>query len=173
MNLTKLLLTCSLPLLVVACGGSTESVDAGGDTPVVDDGGTTTTEAPDGGRLMPGADVAIGTIEITVTHPTIEPLVYTIGCLGDAFPVTPEVAGVDGATACALLNDDALLSRLVDGPPADQMCTEIYGGDDMAVITGEIDSKPIDATVTRANGCEIDTWDSLVGLLPPAIGVTG
>jgi hypothetical protein len=137
--------------VVGGCGQSETSIDAG-----------------DGAD---GSDAAIGTIEITVTHPSIDPLVYTIGCLGDAFPVTPAIEGVDGSTACELLKDPAVRSRLLDGPPADQVCTEIYGGDDKAVIVGEIDATPVDATITRANGCEIDAWESMIGILPAALGM--
>ena len=51
------------------------------------------------------------------------------------------------------------------------MCTEIYGGPDVATITGDIDGAPVDTTVDRANGCGIDDWDTvLAGLLPPAVG---
>ncbi len=151
--------------LTAACGSDGETIDVGG--------GTETTSTLPGGDEIIGADATIASLEITVTHPDIEPIVYTIGCMGDTFPVTPEVDGVDGETACGLLDDDGIRSLLFDGLPADQACTEIYGGPDEARIVGEIDGEAVDATITRSNGCEIDAWESLVGLLPPAIGVTG
>ncbi len=46
------------------------------------------------------------------------------------------------------------------------------GGPQEAAITGTLAGQPVDARVTRANGCEIDTWDRmLAGVLPPTSGV--
>ncbi len=164
---SRIALASSLVLLVsmvAACGSDGETIDAGS--------GTETTQPPPGGDEIIGADVTIGSLEITVTHPDIEPITYVVGCLGDTFPVTPEVDGVDGQTACGLLEDEVIRTLLFDGLPADQMCTEIYGGPDEARIVGQIDGNDVDALITRTDGCEIDAWQSLVGLIPPAIGVT-
>ncbi len=156
---------CSAALLLGACG-SDGSDDNAGPAGASSDSG-------DQNRFLPGAGAAIGSLHIVVGHPDLEAdIVYDVGCFGDAFPVTPEVGGVDGAIGCRLLEDPAIMARLTDGPPVDQMCTEIYGGPDEAFITGEIDDQTIDATITRVNGCEIDVWETLVGLIPPAIGVT-
>ena len=65
-------------------------------------------------------------------------------------------------------------TRLVQGPPPDQVCTEIYGGPDVARVTGTIDDQPVDATIDRTNGCGIGDWDDLLGsILPNPIGVSG
>lgn len=156
----RLMLTLALALAVAACGG---------DSTATNPSPTTTVPA----RLMPGADAAIGSVQITVTHPTIDPIVYTLDCFGDTFTVTPAVPGIDAATACARFGDPAVIDRLVLGPPAGQICTEIYGGEDVAVLTGTINDEPINATIDRTNGCGIADWDTLLaGILPPAIGVT-
>lgn len=161
-------LITALAISLAACGGG----DAATDSTLPPTTLPPTTMPPSTGA--PGADIAIGTIDITITHPDADPVTYTIGCTGDAFPVTPEVEGVDGAAACDRLADPAALARLVDGPPADQVCTEIYGGPDLATITGEINGQAIDATIDRANGCGIADWDELLaGVLPPALGVQG
>ncbi len=153
-----------LPLLLVvgACGSGSEatSSDAGSDS-------------GDANPDLPADQGAIGSLRVIVRHPDLtSDIEYEVGCFGDAFPVTPEVEGVDGAAGCELLGDSAVLALLVDGLPADQACTEIYGGPDEAFITGEINGKTIDATISRINGCEIDRWERLVGLIPPALGVT-
>ena len=44
-------------------------------------------------------------------------------------------------------------------------CTEIYGGPDEVVIDGFIGDEPVDTTLTRANGCEIDRFDRIVPVL--------
>ncbi|CAB4693592.1 MAG: hypothetical protein F2718_01245 [Actinobacteria bacterium] len=57
-------------------------------------------------------------------------------------------------------------------PPADQMCSEIYGGDQTAVITGTWLGKKVSRKFSRVNGCEIDTWESFYPILPRVQGVT-
>ena len=156
---------CTAALLLGACGSGSGDGNA---SPA-----DTSSDSGDQNRLLPGAGGVIGSLHIVVRHPDLESdIVYDVGCFGDTFPVTPAVEGVDGGLGCRVLEDRAIMARLIDGPPADQLCTEIYGGPDEASITGEIDDQPIDATITRVNGCEIDLWESLVGLIPPAIGVT-
>ncbi|MEO8289660.1 MAG: SSI family serine proteinase inhibitor [Gaiellaceae bacterium] len=64
----------------------------------------------------------------------------------------------DAARACAALlaNEDAL------APVAgDVACTQIYGGDQVATLAGG----GVDATFSRANGCEISRWDALAAVL--------
>jgi hypothetical protein len=50
---------------------------------------------------------------------------------------------------------------IFEEPPADQTCTQQYGGPQVATITGTYDGKDVEATFSRANGCEIDRWDEL------------
>lgn len=50
--------------------------------------------------------------------------------------------------------------------PDDRACTEIFGGPQRAEVSGTVEGEEVDATFTRANGCEIERWDALVGLLP-------
>ena len=61
----------------------------------------------------------------------------------------------DGACAALDENEDAL--QPVSG---DVACTEIYGGDQVATITGSVE-----ASFSRANGCEIARWDALEPVL--------
>ena len=133
---------------------------------VTGDGSTSSTDDPLG-ALYPVADLAI-----VVEHPAREILEYRLTCLGDTATVTPEDVGVDEQAACMSLADDDVVSRLVDGPPGDRMCTEIYGGPDVATITGTIDDRSVDTAVDRTNGCGIADWDQLLSdLLPAAVGI--
>ena len=83
---------------------------------------------------------------------------YSLTC-GD--PVAGDLP--DAEAACAHL-------RGLDDPfaplPADQMCTEQYGGPEEALVTGAWKGSKVDLTVRRTNGCEIAQWDSLLPLLP-------
>ena len=65
------------------------------------------------------------------------------------------------------LNDEAVRTRLIEGAPTDQVCTEQYGGPDEARFVGRIDDNDVDTTVDRTNGCGISDWDSLLAALLP------
>lgn len=111
-------------------------------------------------------------LDITVEHPDTETLAYTVSCGGDDASV--EGADLDPDEACEVLANPEAVSRLVEGPPQNRICTEIYGGPDVATINGTMDGQAVGTTVDRTNGCGISEWDDLLaGLLPPALGATG
>ena len=152
----------SIPLLVlalfaVACGDD-DDVDAG---------------APSGTDPDPtAAPVTDLTIEYTHVSEGVADT-YRITCTDDTASVTGDEVGVDGQAACDALAEPAVRERLTQGAPTDRACTEVYGGDDTAVITGSIDGTAVDTTVDRTNGCGIDEWDGLLAaILPSPIGVT-
>ncbi len=68
--------------------------------------------------------------------------------------------------ACAALADPEVIDALRP-PSADRVCTEIYGGPEVATITGTVAGAPVDAHVDRTNGCGIARWDVLAPILPP------
>lgn len=114
----------------------------------------------------------VARIDIAVTHPEADDVSYTISCLGDTATITGDPT-VDAEKACGALAEDEVRTRIVDGAPTDQVCTEIYGGPDLATIDGTFDGEPVSTTVDRTNGCGIDDWDRLlVDILPPAIGIS-
>ena len=55
--------------------------------------------------------------------------------------------------------------------PADAICTEQYGGDQTARVTGTYRGAPVDLSLSRVNGCYIAQWDRLGPLLPGPVGV--
>lgn len=67
--------------------------------------------------------------------------------------------------ACAVVTGGS--QRLIDGPPADQICTEIYGGPQTATVTGVLGSETIEASFDRTNGCGISDWQAFEALLGP------
>ncbi|MET0468554.1 MAG: SSI family serine proteinase inhibitor [Aeromicrobium sp.] len=50
---------------------------------------------------------------------------------------------------------------IFDPVPADQSCTQVYGGPQVATVTGTYEGKDVDATFSRDDGCEIDRWEQL------------
>ena len=55
--------------------------------------------------------------------------------------------------------------------PTDALCTEQYGGDQTARVTGTYRGAPVDLALSRVNGCSISQWDRLGALLPGPVGV--
>jgi hypothetical protein len=68
--------------------------------------------------------------------------------------------------ACTALAEHG--STALTAVPADRMCTQIFGGAQTAHISGTWQGKPVDARLSRTDGCQIARWDALVGLLPSA-----
>jgi len=62
--------------------------------------------------------------------------------------------------------------RLFAPLPRYIVCTEIYGGPQIARVVGVVQGKRIWATFSRVNGCHISRWDGLSPWLLPRGGVT-
>lgn len=69
----------------------------------------------------------------------------------------------DPAAACAALEAEA---DALEPVPPDTACTLLYGGPEQARITGTIDGEPVEAVLSRVDGCQIDRWERLRPLLP-------
>ena len=71
--------------------------------------------------------------------------------------------------ACAKLKAGG--AKLFAPVRPDVMCTEIYGGPQVARVSGKVGGKAVNATFSRTNGCQIDRWDKLSPWLLPHGGV--
>ncbi len=128
-----LLLAIVLPALA-SCGTGTP----GGESP-----------APGEPADATGTDLVIAVI----SDAGAEPRELTLTC---------DPPGGDHPNAAAACDRLAQAGAQVFEPvPADQACTEIYGGPQTATITGTDDGIDVDASFSRENGCEIDRWDLL------------
>ena len=63
--------------------------------------------------------------------------------------------------------------KLVAPVPDSTICTEIYGGPQVALVKGVLQGRRVWARFTRVNGCQIARWSRLSPWLFPAGGVTG
>jgi Subtilisin inhibitor-like len=52
-------------------------------------------------------------------------------------------------------------------PSPDTACAEIYGGPQLAIVTGRVDGRRVWARLTRTDGCQIARWKRLPSMLPP------
>jgi hypothetical protein len=66
--------------------------------------------------------------------------------------------------ACRKLNSLSAPFRPI---PKDVVCTALYGGPQVARITGRFRGQRIWAEFRRRDGCEIGRWERLRPLLPP------
>ncbi|MFF1254085.1 SSI family serine proteinase inhibitor [Pseudarthrobacter sp. NPDC058329] len=105
---------------------------------------------------------------ITIVPSPGEPEVHhTLVCVDGAPDAESNHPAADAA--CAALKENAAL--LSPAPrPADQVCTEQYGGPQEATVTGAVDGVPVDTGFSRINGCEISAWDAAKDVLGAAGG---
>jgi hypothetical protein len=70
----------------------------------------------------------------------------------------------------------AACSRLAAGgvalfapTPKEQVCIEIYGGPQRAVVSGTVGGRRIWVSLRRRDGCEVERWRKLSFLLPTSV----
>jgi hypothetical protein len=77
----------------------------------------------------------------------------------------------DARAACASLDAAKKRSKDPFAPtPTNQMCTQIYGGPQVATVKGTWQGKQVNSTFSRKNGCEIKRWSDIgpiFGKIPP------
>ncbi len=86
------------------------------------------------------------------------PIERTLRCDG-----TPAGTVADPVAACRALA--ALGGRAVAPVPASMACTMIYGGASEATIDGILAGRPVAASYSLQNGCEIARWNRLSTIL--------
>jgi hypothetical protein len=50
--------------------------------------------------------------------------------------------------------------------PKNAACTEVYGGPQVADVNGRLRGRPVSASFSRTNGCEIARWNRVRFLFP-------
>lgn len=127
-------------LLLAGCGGGTSDGDAAGT------GGPATTPEP------------------------ATTLTITLDAEGDGDPTTttltcdpPGGDHPDPAAACAQLAEVGVAGFAL--VPADAICTQVFGGPQVAGVSGTVDGEPVDASFDRTDGCRTSRWDRLATVL--------
>ncbi|WP_344107908.1 SSI family serine proteinase inhibitor [Nocardiopsis rhodophaea] len=149
--LARLAPLAAVGVLVAGCGG-----DA---TPV--------TPAPDT-ETENGAEGAATELTIKINYDEgselapedAEPKEWTLTCspAGGDHPAPEQ--------ACADL-EKAGGPKAFDEVPEDQMCTHIYGGPEIAAVTGHVDDTEIDTEFNKSGGCEITRYENMGSVLEP------
>lgn len=117
------------------------------------------------GSQTPGAPASSGKTKLTITvraSKSAKAVTHTLTCdpVGGDLP--------NAKIACAVL-DKARAARTdpFAPTPTGQMCTQIYGGPEVATVTGTWNGKKVDTRFGRKNGCELKRWGDLAVLFGP------
>lgn len=106
---------------------------------------------------------------LTVTYwengeQSVKPVVWTLRCS------PPRGTHPRPVVSCRRL--DAGGWRLFAPVGKNVVCTEIYGGPQVARVVGLVEGRRVWATLSRENGCEIARWGRLSPWLLPPGGAT-
>ena len=92
-----------------------------------------------------------------------------------------EASGSSLAGGCTLPDSAAALAAVLQhgeeiffpkpGPP--KMCTQQYGGPQVAAVTGWFRGREVNSNFSRTDGCEIARWRAMAPLLGGIAGSTG
>jgi hypothetical protein len=113
--------------------------------------------------LAPGAEASSATA-LTITYiedsgrPT-ERVRWTLRC--------DPVGGSHPRRAAVCRELGRLGWRAFRPTPRDTVCAEIYGGPQVAIVSGRVDGRWVWVRLSRIDGCEIERWGRVRGLLPP------
>jgi hypothetical protein len=161
-------------------GGTTQSPSSGpaGSSSPASSGPAATTSpdaettapapSPSAVPVTPGPGQGNAELAIMVRpSPTGTPTNFTLVCLNGTPAAESQHPNAAGACT-ALKNNAALLSP---APRAkDQACTQQYGGPQQAAVTGTVDGKPVEASFSLRDGCEIAVWNAAKDVLGSAGG---
>ena len=116
----------------------------------------------DGAGGGAAGDPGTGNLQITyIPEPGVTPRKADLVC---------PASTADDTAACEEIES---LTPAFDPVPADQACSQQYGGPEQVVLSGTWAGKPVDTTLTRTNGCEIDRYEALAPVLLPLVGGPG
>jgi Subtilisin inhibitor-like len=103
----------------------------------------------------PTADLQI---EISIRGSEAPTKVWTLQC-------PPDGTLPDAATACTKLGE---LKDPFAPVAKGTACTQIYGGPEIAHVSGTFNGERVDAKFSRGDGCELERWNR-VGFLFPSV----
>jgi hypothetical protein len=97
---------------------------------------------------------------------------YQFRLLADGGEVLPGSSVPDPAAALAAVErfGESVFFTL---RRADQVCTQQYGGPQVAVVSGRLHGRPVNSRFSLTDGCEIARWRSMAPLLGGVAGSTG
>jgi hypothetical protein len=88
------------------------------------------------------------------TEPPATELTVTVWPEGRGGPMRERQVECPGAEVCRELS-----ARSFAPVPRDMACTAIYGGPDVARVTGTLRGEPVDERFSLEDGCQIARWN--------------
>lgn len=136
------------------------------ETPTTAGASTGAAGAPPSGAPSPAPGAMTADLTVVVVRSPGEPEQrWTLRCSG-ADPL-PGSTHPTAAAACALV---AARPEVLAPPPKDQLCTQQYGGPEVATVCGTANGMPVDRRFTRTDGCGIAAWSIAAPLLGAPAG---
>lgn len=89
---------------------------------------------------------------------------------GGAPAMRERVECAAGAATLGCERASDLSPEAIEPVPPGVPCTQVYGGPDVAELSGRLDGRPVEAKLTRANGCEIGRFEAALPLLRSLFG---
>lgn len=126
------------------------------------------TGAPSGSATPPMAGIDLA---ITLTEaPGTAPRTFRLVAAGST--PAPESTLPDSAAALAAVEQhgEKIFFAL---PDPNRVCTQQYGGPQLATVTGTFKGRTVNAAFSRTDGCEIARWQALAPLFGALAGGTG
>ncbi|WP_449373816.1 hypothetical protein [Arthrobacter psychrolactophilus] len=156
----------SLAALLAACS----QASPGGDSTSTPPGSAPASSAPASTAATTSAAARVD-LTITLTEsPGATPRVFRL--VADGSTPSPESNLPDSAAALAAVEryGEKIFFAL---PDPTQMCTQNYGGPEIALVTGWFNGQEVNATFSRTDGCEISRWQAMAPLFGALAGGTG
>ena len=94
-----------------------------------------------------------------------QPSTFSIGADGTPHGTTYLAGDAAASAAAATIATPEGRNRLLNGESLDQTCSEIYGGPDLATVTGTIGGHGVNTSFHRSNGCGMADWELLEALI--------
>lgn len=156
-------------LLLVAVAGLALAgcADSAGTAPSEPPTASPSSTAPSSPAPAPGVPAATSlTVEFKADGNAVTDT-WSLECDG-ATPVGSSTAP-DPAAACAVLAEQG--AALFAPADPNLACTQQIQGMQRASVSGTVNGEAVDRDFSLHNGCEINRWESLTGLLGPAEGL--
>ena len=130
----------------------------------------TTAPAPSPSSAPLTAGPGQGNAELAITVKPSEtgaPVNFTLVCQ-NGVPAAESKHPTAGPACTALKGNAAILSPAPRA--AGQACTQQYGGPQQATVSGMVDGRPVEASFTLRDGCEIAAWNAAKDVLGSGAG---
>ncbi|WP_342028210.1 serine protease inhibitor [Arthrobacter alpinus] len=169
-RLAATVLLLSVVAVVAGCAQQQPGGDATGTPPVT---ATPPTSIPSKTTSPPSSTPSATGIDLTITlteSPEAAPRTFRL--VADGSTPAPESTLPDSAAALDAVEQhgEKIFFAL---PDPNRICTQQYGGPQIAVVTGSFHGREVEATFSRTDGCEISRWQALAPLFGALSGGSG